>query len=241
MRHSLKLEHLRQFFRFIDRYCADQHRLTLIVAFFYLIDYSAQLAPACFINHIGMICAYHWHVGRDCDDVQPVNLAELAVLGQRRTSHTREFFIHAEIVLESDGGKRFIFFLDFNVFFRFDSLVQTVGIASAEHQAPGKSIDDNDFVILDDVIFVDMHNAVCLDRLMDMVSDCRVCGVGKVFDTEKFLRFGDTRSGQNGGFLFFIHYIIGVDIIVDFLGIKLFYAMLAHGADQPVCLVIQIG
>ncbi len=49
---------------------------------------------------------------------------EFLALRRRRTRHPGEFFVHAEIVLNSDGGVREAFALDGETLFGFYRLVQ---------------------------------------------------------------------------------------------------------------------
>jgi len=64
-------------------------------------------------------------------DVQIVNLAELRRFRFGRAGHTREFLVHAEIILEGNRRERLVFALDLHAFLGFHGLVQTVGPAAA--------------------------------------------------------------------------------------------------------------
>ena len=84
-------------------------------------------------------------VGGDHDDFQLVNLLEFGRFGFRRTGHAGQLLVHAEIVLEGDGGERLILALDLDAFLGFHGLVQAVAPAAARHQASGELVDDDDF------------------------------------------------------------------------------------------------
>ena len=58
------------------------------------------------VDDIRVVDALHGFVRRDDDDGQLVDLEELVLLGLCRARHAREFFIHAEIVLERDARER---------------------------------------------------------------------------------------------------------------------------------------
>ena len=50
-----------------------------------------------------------------------------------------------------------------------DGLMQTLGVPAAEHETAGELIDDDDLAVLDDVVDVAPHDAVRLERLVDVV------------------------------------------------------------------------
>ena len=87
-------------------------------------------------------------------DFQLVDLLELRRFGFRRTGHAGQLLVHAEVVLEGDGGERLILALDLDAFLGFDRLVQTVAPAAARHQAAGELVDDDDLAVLDHVFVV---------------------------------------------------------------------------------------
>ena len=58
------------------------------------------------VDDVGMVDALYGFIRRDDDDGQLVDLEELVLLGLCRARHAREFFIHAEIVLERDARER---------------------------------------------------------------------------------------------------------------------------------------
>ena len=59
-------------------------------------------------------------------DVELVDLLELGRFRFGRTGHAGQLLVHAEVVLEGDGGERLILALDLDAFLGFDGLVQTV-------------------------------------------------------------------------------------------------------------------
>ena len=82
------------------------------------------------------------------DDIEVVDFRELGGFGFGGAGHAGQFFVHAEIVLESDRGEGLVFALDLDAFFGFDGLMETVGPAAAGHLASGKFVDDDDFAVL---------------------------------------------------------------------------------------------
>ncbi len=87
-------------------------------------------------------------------DFQFVDLVELGRFGFRRSGHAGELVVHAEIILEGDGGEGLVLALDLHAFFGFDGLVQAVRPAAAGHLAAGKFVDDHHFAVFHHVIHV---------------------------------------------------------------------------------------
>ena len=66
--------------------------------------------------------------------------------------------VKTEVILESDGSVSFVFVSDRNVFFRFDCLMQTLGISSADHKTTRKLVDDYDFAVGNEVVGISLEN-----------------------------------------------------------------------------------
>ena len=65
-------------------------------------------------------------VGGDDGDVEFIDLFELRRFRVGRAGHAGQLLVHAEIVLEGDGGERLIFPLDLDALLGLDGLVQPV-------------------------------------------------------------------------------------------------------------------
>ena len=64
--------------------------------------------------------------------------------------------------------------LDRDLFLRLDRLVQPVGPAPADHQAPGELVDDDDFAVLHHVVLVAVEKMVRAERRVQMVDQIDV-------------------------------------------------------------------
>ena len=106
-----------------------------------------------------------------------------------------------------------VLFLHVDVLLGLDGLMQTLGVAAAEHEAAGELVDDDDLAVLDDVVDVALHDAVRLERLIDMVRQRRVLDVGEVFEVERPLRLRDASGGQGGGARLLVHDVVGVEVV----------------------------
>ena len=89
-------------------------------------------------------CGGQRAVGRNRHHVELVDLRELLRFGIGRAGHAGELLVHAEVVLEGDGGQRLVLALDLDPFLGLHRLVQAVAPAAARHQPAGELVDDDD-------------------------------------------------------------------------------------------------
>ena len=169
VRDLVLFEERRQRLGFLDADRADQHRLLLLLALQHLLhDRVVFLARRAVDLVVGVVAADRL-VGRDLDDLEPVDVAEFLRLGHRRAGHAGELRIEPEIVLEGDRGERLVLVLDGDAFLGLERLVQPLRIAPAFHHAAGELVDDDDLVVLDDVVGVAGEQLVRAQRLVDVV------------------------------------------------------------------------
>ena len=111
------------------------------------------------VDLVVLVDAHDRQVGRDLDDVEPVDVAELLGLGRRRAGHAGELLVQAEVVLEGDRGQRLVLRLDLDVLLGLERLVQAFRKAAAGHHAAGELVDDDDLAVPDDVVLVALEQA----------------------------------------------------------------------------------
>ena len=128
-----------------------------------------------------MVVANHRPVGRNDDDVEKVDPPELFSLGLGGTGHPGQLVVHAEVVLEGDRRQRHVLAADADSFFGLDRLVQPLGIAATDHQAPGELVDNDDFAVTDDIVLVPLECGVGLERVFEVVRQLDVPLVVDVF------------------------------------------------------------
>ena len=151
---AVLLEIFGQHFRLLDRGGADQHRLQPRIGALDLGQDRGVFLVLGAIDLVVLVETRDRHVGRDFHDLELVDVEQFVGFGQRRAGHAGELLVHPEIVLEGDRGQRLVFRLDLDVLLGFQRLVQAFGIAAALHHAAGELVDDDDFVVADDVVLV---------------------------------------------------------------------------------------
>ena len=108
-----------------------------------LLNDGVVLAVDGLVDAVGQVLAGAGLVGGDADDVQAVNFAEFVGLGGGCTGHAGQLFVHAEVVLEGDGGQRFALGGDLYALLGLDGLMQTLVVAAADHQTAGELVHDD--------------------------------------------------------------------------------------------------
>ena len=125
MTNAAAFQKCRQLFTDLHGDRTHQHRLTLGMMLFNGIQNGIELGFRILVDNIIHILADVWPVGGNLHHVQTINCLEFLLFRLGCTCHTSQLFIHAEVVLESDGGQRHTLALHLHMFFGFDGLVQT--------------------------------------------------------------------------------------------------------------------
>ena len=223
---------LGEHFRGLDGDGAHQHGLALFVQLADGLDDGIVLFLAGTVDEVGVVLALHGLVGRDGDHFQIVDLVEFHGFGIGRTGHARQLVIHAEIVLEGDGGQGLVLGGDGDVFLGFQGLVQTVGIAAAVHEAARELVHDDHLVVLHDVVHVALEDVMGLQGLQDAVLLGDVGRVEEVVHMQQGFAVGHAFLGEHGGAGFFIHGVVfGAQLAHD----------LVHGAVHAHAFVGSAG
>ena len=137
------LEQGRKALRLFDRDRPDQNRLPAFLISLDFLGCITEFLVFRAIDDVLILLANHGAIGRNHGHVELVDLLELGRFCFRGTRHAGQFLVHAEVILERDGGERLIFPLDLHAFLRFHRLVQSIAPAPSRHQAAGELIDDD--------------------------------------------------------------------------------------------------
>ena len=170
-----------------------RHGCPVGVALDDLLDHRAELGVDRAVDEVVAVVADHLAVRRDDEHRQLVDLAELGVLGDGRTGHAGELLVHAEVVLQGDGGQRLVLLADVHALLGLDGLVQALGVAAADHQAAGELVDDEHLAVLDDVVDVALEQELGLQRLLEVVDELAGRVAVDVLDAGQLL---DLASGR---------------------------------------------
>ena len=210
VRNTCSLEHFGKQFALFNADRAHKYGLTGIVTFLDLLDNMLVFCSFRLENNIGQVLSDQGLVGGYLNNIQLIDLAEFLRFRGSRTRHARKLLIKPEVILESDGSKRFALVLYLNALFCFDCLMQTVVITSAEHDTAGELVYYEYLTVLDNIIDITAHYADCFYRLIDVVKQRCVLHIHKVFNAEILLRLFNTALGKRCRARLFIHNEIAV-------------------------------
>ena len=105
--------------------------------FHHLVYDGVELGLLGLVDDVVLVVPYYRTVGGNHHHIQFVDVPELPCLRFCGTGHAGQLVVHAEVVLEGDGGKCLGGGLHFHVFLGLDCLVQAVGPAAAFHDTAG--------------------------------------------------------------------------------------------------------
>ena len=238
----LFLQQLGQLLTLLNADGTHQHRLALFVAGLDLLDHGPELACLGLEDHIRVVHTDQRFVGGDLHHIQLVDFAELGGLGGGRTGHTGQLLVQTEVILEGNGGKSLALVLHLNTLFGLNRLVQTLVVATAQHNTAGEFVYDQHLTVLDHIVNIPAHDADGLDGLVNMVQQGGVLNIHQVVYMEVGLCFLYAVLGQGGGTGLLVYDKVAV---IGGLGVLLLvhFGNLYHlqGAGKGVGLAIQVG
>ena len=161
------LEHTAEQFGDFDGGGSDKHRAAFVNHLLYLLDYGIVFFFFSLVYAVVHVYTRDRTVSRDGDYVELVDIPELASLCLGRTGHAGKFVVHAEVVLQRDGGESLCGSLHLHAFLGLDGLMQTVAVAAAFHNTSGLLVDDFHLVVVDDVFYILVEQGICLEQLVD--------------------------------------------------------------------------
>ena len=171
MDNSSLLQEAGQHFAGLDRNRTHQNRSALSVQFTDFTNNRIELLSSCFVDRVICILTDIRTISGDGQDPKLINIMKLLSLGLGRSGHPGQFGIETEIVLNGDCGESLSLSLDLDPFLCFNRLVESFAPTATRHQTAGMFIDDDDFIILNDILNVAFVEAVGLKKLSNGVDD----------------------------------------------------------------------
>ena len=168
-------------FRFVNRSSTNQNRLTFFIFFLNFFNNCIVFCLFSVKDKVLFINTLHRLICWNGNNIQVVNFVKFTFFSFCSTSHAAQFRVKFKVVLKGDCCQSFVFFLHFNAFFGFNCLVQAVAITSALHNTAGKFINNQHFIIFNNVVDVAFHNIICTQSVVDMVVDFKVLDITQVF------------------------------------------------------------
>ena len=210
----------------------NQHRLPLGMTLADLVDDGFKLALFGSVDPILVVDTLYRLIGGDGNHVQLVDFLELVFLGHCRTGHTGQLVVQTEVILECNGSQSLALVGNLHAFLCFDGLVQTVIEASAQHQTAGEFIHDDDFSVLDHIVDVCVHDAVCLQCLVDVMQQSHIVRIHQIFHVEVLLCLPDAPACDGSSLCLLVDDVIR--LFVGFILIQLIVHFHHGGGSQSL-------
>ena len=173
MRDVGHLEHTRENLGRIHRDGTQKNGLALSITLRHISDDRLELLALRAINLVVAVNAIDRLICGDGNNIELVNILELARLRLRRTRHARELLVKAEVVLDRDRSESLRLLLNLNALLRLNSLMETIRPAAARKNTPRELIYDINVIILYNVVNILFVKAVGAEKLrhhMDAVA-----------------------------------------------------------------------
>ena len=179
---ALAFEQFAEVFGLLDGDSTDQHWLAVAVALGNIVDHRVELLPLALVDHVRVVEADHRLIGWDHHHVEIIDLLELYGLGIGGAGHARQFFVHAEVVLNRDSGQGLVFLADADLLFGLNCLVETVRPAPAGHEPASELVNNENLPLLDHIIHIALEQGIRFERLVNVVEGADLGRVVEVFD-----------------------------------------------------------
>ena len=164
-----------------------------------MVGHRLPLALFGLIHEVGIVFPPHGLVGGDFHHLEAVYAVELVGLGSSGTGHARQLPVHAEVVLQGNGGVGDALALNAQAFLGFHGLVQAVGPAAAGLEPPGELVDDDHLAVAHDIFLVALLHHVGGEGILHVVDEVEVLGVVQIGGVGPLLHLSDSLLGEGNG------------------------------------------
>ena len=202
--------------RLLDGDSAHQYGLALAVA---LDDLLADGLPLVVLGHVDLVVlvlAGHRLVGGNHHHLKAVNLVEFHRLCLGGTGHAGKLVVHAEEVLEGDGGQGPVALGNADALLGLDCLVESVAVASPLKDAPGELVYNLHLAITHHVVHIGLVEGVGPHRLGKVVDVLEVALLkeaagDKVAFLEDFFYFKHSLVGKGDPAGLLVQLVVSLD------------------------------
>ena len=129
------------------------------------------------VDAVVHVVAQHGAVGGDFHNIEFVDVPKFAGFRDGRTRHAREFVVHAEVVLQRNGGEGLRGGFHLDVFLSLHGLMQSVAPAAAFHDAACLLVHNLHLPVHHDIFLVDAEHGVGFEQLQDSMHALALHGV----------------------------------------------------------------
>ena len=186
-------EFARQVFALLNADCSNQDGLAKSMTLHNVFDNCAELCHFRLIDEVWLINAQHCAVCRNGHHLQVIGVHKFCSFSLRSTCHAGQLVVHAEIVLQGDGGESLVLFVDTKILFRFNSLVNTFTPATTLKHATRELVNDLYFACINDVVLVSAIQLFCLQGNSQLMHEVLLNRVIQVVEPQLFFNLLNAR------------------------------------------------
>ena len=178
--------------------------------FFNVFNYGSELCLFRLVNEVCLVHTNHFAVRRNWNHCKVVGVHQFCGLCLGGSRHSSELVVHAEIVLQRNGGKSLILFLDLYALFGFNGLVDAFTPPTTFKNSTSELVNNFNFTILNDVVLVAVIQNCGLQCNLQLVHQVLLHFVVQIVDAELLLNLFNTGFGWNHYSLVFFYFVIDV-------------------------------
>ena len=205
------VQHARELLGALDRDRTNKHRLAFGVALLDIVCNGLELVLDGAVDAVIVVDALYLLVGRNLNDRQLVDLAELGVLCHGGTRHAGELVVEAEVVLQRDGCERLVLLANKHALLGLHGLVQALRPTTTLHDAASELVDDLDLAVHHDIVLVAVEHVLRLQRLLKVVG--KLTGeVGIDLRSQALLNLAKTLVRGGNRVLCLVHDVVAVGL-----------------------------
>ena len=181
MRYLAHREHLGEHLGDFHAGGTNEDGTTAIAHLLHLFDYCLVLLALGLIDTVIVVLTDYVTIGGHLYYVQLVDIPELASLGNGCTCHTGQLVVHAEIVLQGNGGIGLSGCLNLDMLLGLYRLVQAIAPSATFHDTTRLLVHNLDFAILNHVLVIQIEHCVSLEQLLKGVHALALDGIVGIY------------------------------------------------------------
>ena len=175
-----------------------------------VVDNRVELDFHVAVHDVGVVNTLVGLVGRDRNNTQFVRGVEFCRFSFRSTGHSGQFVVHAEVILQCDGGQSLVLGLNLHAFLSLNCLVQTFVVPATFKNTSRVFVNDEYFTVKNHVVLVACEQFLCANRVVEEADELGVGFVVQVANTQVVFHPLDTGFHDTHGAFLFVDFVVAV-------------------------------
>ena len=178
------------------------------MAFHDVFNNGAEFGLFVLVNQISVIVATGRLICGNWHHTKFVDLVEFVGFSHGGTSHTGQFVVKTEVVLQRDGGQSLVFVLDGDALFGLNGLVHAFVVTTARQNAARVLINDENFAVHHDIVLVALEKFLRADGVVEITNEGCVDRLVEVVDLQYFFNLRNTGLKHSDSSLLLIDFVV---------------------------------